>query len=316
MLSLAYRIATMGIIFPSDEVIHDPSAQAVIAETTKIRLDNVRNYSLNKKDSAIDLQDDIPNWAPPLANLFFEWNEPLTGDSWMQCGCHVSATDFSEHKDVRESLLARMVSSHNRDAGWGPASESQQRMIDAVSGARWGLSATFWGSSNKSVLIGLDSFYPGRPIRYPPWALIFVGGDGRCLNYYLVGKFGFESRHSLATQLSVVGLGISFMHCKNVRQIEEAEDPGERFRHQYKVPKFRYRTLIIDPMKEVLRTEGGIETNGIKKALHICRGHFATYSEDKPLFGKYAGTFFKPDHVRGKIEHGAVVKDYDVKSPN
>ncbi len=77
-------------------------------------------------------------------------------------------------------------------------------------------------------------------------------------------------------------------------------------------------TVGLGPMKEVLRTEGGVETNGLKKALHICRGRFNNYSADRPLFGnpKLVGPFWIPSHVRGSIEAGAVVKDYSVNCPN
>jgi len=46
------------------------------------------------------------------------------------------------------------------------------------------------------------------------------------------------------------------------------------------------------------------------RAYHLVRGHFATYSEERRLFGKHVGTFFIPAHVRGSAEAGAVVKDY------
>lgn len=111
----------------------------------------------------------------------------------------------------------------------------------------------------------------------------------------------------------VFGLGVSFMHCKNVRKIETKDDPGERFRKQYGVPKYTYRTLEINPMKEVLRRDGKSESQGIQRALHDCHGYFATYTEEKPLFGKYPGTFYVPEHKRGRKECGEVVKDYDVK---
>lgn len=68
-------------------------------------------------------------------------------------------------------------------------------------------------------------------------------------------------------------------------------------------------------MKAVLRTEGGIEQNGLKKALHICRGHFATYTDEKPLFGHFTGTVWKPSHVRGNVTEGIVSKDYRVHAP-
>ena len=74
----------------------------------------------------------------------------------------------------------------------------------------------------------------------------------------------------------------------------------------------RFKTLDIRPMRKVLEDEGQAATVGLQRALHICRGHFATYSPDKPLFGKHAGTFWVPAHVRGNAERGVVAKDYRV----
>jgi len=42
----------------------------------------------------------------------------------------------------------------------------------------------------------------------------------------------------------------------------------------------------------------------------LVRGHFATYTQERPLFGRYAGTVFIPAHVRGTPEAGIVIKDY------
>lgn len=112
--------------------------------------------------------------------------------------------------------------------------------------------------------------------------------------------------------LTIPLLAISFMHCKNVarRDVTAEVGPSAKWIRRQKAPDIRYHVLDINPMKEVLRTEGGTESNGLKKALHICRGHFATYTEDKPLFGHITGTFWKPSHVRGSVEHGIVDKDY------
>jgi hypothetical protein len=109
-------------------------------------------------------------------------------------------------------------------------------------------------------------------------------------------------------------LAISFMNCKNVTTTIHETDRHlnrERQKHGLK-PFLRYHTIDIEPMKRVLRTEGKIESTGLKRALHICRGHFATYSEERPLFGKVAGTFWIPSHVRGTTEEGIVVSDYQV----
>lgn len=111
-------------------------------------------------------------------------------------------------------------------------------------------------------------------------------------------------------------MALAFLHCKNVRISESIPK-----RHEQRAAKRRgdpvltFRTLDIEPMRKVLANQGGIARNGLKKALHICRGHFATYTDDKPLFGKYSGQFWIPAHVRGTAEAGTIVKDYRVEAP-
>lgn len=111
-------------------------------------------------------------------------------------------------------------------------------------------------------------------------------------------------------------LAVSFMNCKNVSLIPV--DPPvalNRVRHEAgRKPFLRYHTINIEPMKAVLRTEGGVDSHGLRRALHICRGHFATYSEEKPLFGRIAGTVWRPAHVRGSAKQGVVFSDYRVNA--
>lgn len=123
-----------------------------------------------------------------------------------------------------------------------------------------------------------------------------------------------EMWHALRRDTFPVWLAMSFAHCKNVSTTthKTPSKVAKKRRKQGKPIGVTYKTLVIDGMKEVLRTEGGVEKNGLKKALHICRGHFATYTEDKPLFGKVTGTFWKPMHTRGSKKRGEVRKDYKV----
>jgi hypothetical protein len=110
-------------------------------------------------------------------------------------------------------------------------------------------------------------------------------------------------------------LAICFMHCRNVKVVEVKPDPreSERELRKFGKPLVTYRILEIDHLKATLRTEGQSETLGLKRALHICRGHFAHYTEERPLFGKKAGTFWIPQHLRGSAEAGRVEKMYSVK---
>ena len=107
------------------------------------------------------------------------------------------------------------------------------------------------------------------------------------------------------------------MHCRNVKVVEGVPPPKLSKKHEKKSgrPLVHYHVLKIDHMKTVLEREGKASTEGLKKALHICRGHFATYGQDGKglLFGKHAGRYWIPMHVRGKAEQGVIVKDYDVQ---
>lgn len=131
----------------------------------------------------------------------------------------------------------------------------------------------------------------------------------------ITGGLGLSGTTSLWGPASLPAvLAICFMNCKRQVKISEKSDsePSVKWTNRTKTPRFRYHVLDINPMKEVLRTEGQSDATGLKKALHICRGHFCTYTEEKPLFGTYVGTVWKPSHVRGDIKSGAVIKDYSV----
>lgn len=111
---------------------------------------------------------------------------------------------------------------------------------------------------------------------------------------------------------------ISFMHCKKQTKLIEHVPPEKVQRKRIKnnkPPLTKYYTLDIEPLKEILRTEGRVHEVGLPKALHICRGHFKDYSQGKGLFGKYKGLYWWDSHIRGNESAGTVIKDYAVKLP-
>ena len=112
--------------------------------------------------------------------------------------------------------------------------------------------------------------------------------------------------------LSFVELANAFAHCKNVELIDQPLTRQQRRRKERKGETF-YKVLAIEPFnKQKRNVNSGSSGNEADRRLHICRGHFATYTEDKPLFGKYAGTFWIPMHVRGNKAAGEIVKDYKI----
>lgn len=109
----------------------------------------------------------------------------------------------------------------------------------------------------------------------------------------------------------------AFMHCKNVTL--ESPPVSRQVRRQAErkgAPLLDYRVLNIEPMKGVLRAEGGLDKSGPKVALHICRGHFKDYRDGPGLFGKHKAVYWWEGSVRGSLTKGKVEKDYQVSPPS
>ena len=115
-------------------------------------------------------------------------------------------------------------------------------------------------------------------------------------------------------------LTISFLHCKNIKL--ENNTPArphnkaqKRKLKKREYPLVSYKTLNLYPMKQVLsnaRESDGSAPTGLKRRLHIVRGHFRNY-QDKPLFGKVTGRFWIPQHTAGSAPE-SIEKDYRVNT--
>lgn len=110
-------------------------------------------------------------------------------------------------------------------------------------------------------------------------------------------------------------LTICFCNCKNIiQEVKQSPKVLQKINKDRKNPKpeIKWHVLKIDRIKKILNTEGELQSKGIKHALHICRGHFKTFTKERPLLGKHVGTFWWSQQVRGSSEHGIVHKDYEV----
>lgn len=70
-----------------------------------------------------------------------------------------------------------------------------------------------------------------------------------------------------------------------------------------------YRTLTLRPFAPDGEPNGRRMQTG-ERPLHLVRGHFARYTADRPLFGKYEGTFWRPEHEAGNPTVAVVRKTY------
>lgn len=324
MFSLAQRVAFLRPMIPNPSVVGIYDAEAaigrlkceadLIATATKFRLDNVAKFYAEHDNQNLRLREDIPNWSPPFDVFWMEWNQPqnwnMGGGEWEAndsrevAGCFVVAMNVH---DLGSKLdIAKIVCG---SAGVDPKFAPQ--FADRVrTDARWILATDMWSTSPTKPLYNAP-FWPGLT------ACTFVSGDGQWLDTLRLGV-GWPAgadwldpvQRSHDTSLRVVGLGLSFLHCKNVSCSEIANTGRARSKKLTAIPDVVYKVLDIEPMRARLRSEGDIDRNGTARAMHICRGHFASYSEEGPLFGKHVGSFWIPSHVRGKENNGVVIKDY------
>jgi len=111
-------------------------------------------------------------------------------------------------------------------------------------------------------------------------------------------------------EISVVNQILILLTCSNIvtKSIYPDEKLQKARRKRGKLPLFSYHTLVIMPTG---KRQESIPKHLLENRIHLARGHFKTYNEDNPLFGKLTGRYWWQPHVRGRNKNGIVMKDYD-----
>jgi hypothetical protein len=283
-----------------------------VAGSVVVDASNVADYYYSFCEKSLwDCVDDFPSCRPPFPLMFLEFARP----KFYRDEKGVMPFDpsfFDAWGWVVESLeaasLPRSTGNPNLDRELAP-------MLD-LEGVHSIVRMTLAYEQHGHLVAGIITYFlpideQGRPLAPHKFSAITMAGDDAARAMDVCVNTG-QLAHTAY-------LAMSFMNCKNVTISAVEPDRRlnrERERHGHE-PFVRYHTINIEPMKQVLRAEGDVESNGLIKALHICRGHFATYGDDKPLFGKpgLAGRFWVPAHTRGSLKAGLVVSDYDVAAP-
>lgn len=105
---------------------------------------------------------------------------------------------------------------------------------------------------------------------------------------------------------------IGLMNCKNVGlKTETYRSRSSSAKARKSEPKLEYHTIVL-PQPKARRGEpqGGSHST---PAIHKVRGHFKTYTAERPLLGKHVGTYWWPWQVRGDADRGAILSKYQVK---
>lgn len=267
--------------FEGEEKLSERLKQIPVIDIT-----NVEKYVADQVEAGkerFDTNTDFPYWMPPFQECWIEYKSrhpQIPRVAALIAGRKIEEQDpITDHpEEAIYVYVSNVICDLNRRPVWSGS-------------FRW-----FVGKQGEKVG-ELQSIVPGD------------GGQNEA------SPSEREEIGEFASSLMIpVVMGISFMNCKNVKLIEnpQSRKVQQARTRKGKEPLVVYRTLEIAPVRRILRDEGGIEGNGVKKAFHICRGHFSEYTEAKPLFGKVSGRFWIPAHTRGSRAEGEVRKDYKI----
>lgn len=104
-------------------------------------------------------------------------------------------------------------------------------------------------------------------------------------------------------------MALGLLNCKNVdtRIVPNSKIQNRKYKRSGS-PAIIRRTLVVKPAG-VQYDSSGNKTDK-KMPWHMCRGHFKTFTDAAPLFGRITGTYWWNAQVRGKRSRGEVHKDY------
>lgn len=280
-----------------------------------IKVDNIDRY-LNSIDYEYPIKKhisgeykltDFPNISPPFPKLVMEY--------------------FDQDIDAEFGITFYASDTKSKDSsmdGFGANEIMENRGFINKFNSKWFVSSQIYIRKPNSIndyMVG-----PFATAHY------FVDDDGkyRCphhnksggkyVDYRLVvcisegyQETGIDLSNLMARKLALCFFSLSLMHCKNVQVVENTQPRPVRRRafkdHNHKV--CMYKTLNVG-MVDRLNRGNSIEGNG-QNPLHICRGHFKTFTDEAPLMGRHTGTYWWDAQVRGSRKHGEVVKNYNVQ---
>lgn len=236
---------------------------------------------------------DFPSSRMPWEFCFVEWSCPGLPGEMQQWGWFCASHSTSA---ARLELAKHLLGSH------GPLDEAL---------ASWEPYADIVMASPYSCVAGKI----GSPGFFCLWIYADDGSLVECKT--LADKVPAYDPNKMAGRFAIPAwTTFMFSNCCNVRLEDVTDDvqPPPKIRRRLKLPEVKRYTLNIAGHVSRPSREYNDGTLGVMP-FHLCRGHFATYTPERPMFGnpKLVGRYWHPPHMKGKKENGEIVKDYAIK---
>jgi hypothetical protein len=309
------KIIKPGAILNENE-LDMPVIRDWFSRSFVLRCTNVSEYMKTHEKDTYNIYKDFPNVAPSFDNMWFEW----TVDG---------ITEDGRHEICRMGLLLNSC-----DKVKHPDAECWTREFKGNLTARWAVNAylfAFGTDPSKALYMthnywgvnGDGSFTDHRFVKNTPSGPTFgsfapgisiSASEGWKQHLRRIKATEEHAAESGLRYLGVPLMAMCFLHCKNVTvQKSEPHSPHtvKAYRKMGK-PLYRYHTISIVPNHQIGKGVGHHGPNAAA-AIHICRGHFKTFTADKPLLGKHTGIYWWGMQVRGRKESGVVMKEYSVE---
>jgi hypothetical protein len=267
----------------------------VRSEIPVLLIDNVSEYYwTGSGQEHWDLRDHFPNLAPPYGLFWAEHKFPKVihsdqkGDTDVTAVCPHGRSGWLIMASKREDVTGSGIPDN---VAW---------ILGCEHFTDFGIRRDEVQGPDGTLLIAVDA--QGRIVE-TPWMQSYTLPEA---NHYV--QLGMAWVHPVL-------LSICFLHCKNVTLTDNevpaklAKSIGKK--HGWKPAS--WKTLVIEPLKAILRHEGRSHEHGVAKAMHICRGHFKDYREGRGLFGKYHMLVWHDSIVRGTRGEKAPPREIEVK---
>jgi hypothetical protein len=278
----------------NDPVARDRFDFRELTDIPVIAADDVGAYAASLPKGTL-MSDVVASMAPPFDRFFVEFEKVPNEDRLHAWGALVqSREDPNSIQQFEEDVgkprwILDLTSFLERDEGkpFGPVAAHVVGLAEDGTWFRHSDGNVWWGGG------------PVKMTAEPPEDAVHDWGD------------------FIAQLMFPVQLSISFMHCKNVelRPVTPAAKLSRKHQKKHGHELVRYHVLNVEPIRRVLDSYRKGNREDLRHALHICRGHFKTFTPDAPLLGRGVGTYWWAPHIRGSKETGIVLKDYRVGAP-
>jgi hypothetical protein len=165
----------------------------------------------------------------------------------------------------------------------------------------------------------LFSSYNGQPITMlSKRVYLVVDADGRYNGEVMQDVWDENGDRAylpeeLSNELLTPWMALSLINCRNVKTAEKGSikvrRSGAQKRRGEKPFTIRYNTILLPGGGSEYDAKSGTHR---ATALHRVRGHFKTFTAERPLMGKHVGTYWWGWQLRGDPKRGIVISDYQI----